>query len=123
MSIDEFARWADPLKSQIPRVLAADLMQLLPGSIVSIYPQHVDDNGFRVSVDVQSFDSPTSGTVVLAAIWSVRAPGRGEPVEGRTVVRENVTGPGYGALVSAHSQALASVSRDIALAMLSTVRY
>ncbi|NPT56884.1 hypothetical protein GNZ13_20415 [Paraburkholderia sp. 5N] len=122
VSIDEFARWADPLKSQIPRVLAADLTQLIPGSIVSVYPQHVDDNAYRVSVDVQSFDSPTSGTVMLAVIWSVRPPKRGEPVNGRTVVHEVVSAPGYDALVKAHSRALASVARDIAVAMQSAVR-
>ncbi|OUL93706.1 PqiC family protein, partial [Paraburkholderia hospita] len=27
VTIDEFARWADPLKSQIPRVFVADLSQ------------------------------------------------------------------------------------------------
>jgi uncharacterized lipoprotein YmbA len=121
VSIDEFARWADPLKSQIARVIAADLTQCLPGSIVSVYPQRVDDNAYRVSVDVQSFDSATSGMVMLAAIWSVRAPKRGEPVGGRTVVREVVSGPGYNALVSAYSRALASVARDIAGAMQSVV--
>lgn len=117
VSIDEFARWADPLKSQIPRVLAADLTQLIPGSIVSVYPQRVDDKAYRVSVDVQSFDSSTDGTVMLAVIWSVRAPQRGEPVAGRTFVREAVSGPGYDARVNAYSRALASVARDIAVAM------
>ncbi|MFL9945949.1 PqiC family protein [Paraburkholderia agricolaris] len=121
VSIDEFARWADPLKSQIARVIAADLTQCLPGSIVSVYPQRADDNAYRVSVDVQSFDSATSGTVMLAAIWSVRAPKRGEPVGGRTVVREVVSGPGYNALVSAYSRALASVARAIAATMQSVV--
>ncbi|RKF49807.1 membrane integrity-associated transporter subunit PqiC [Paraburkholderia fungorum] len=121
VSIDEFARWADPLKSQIPRVLAADLTQLIPGSIVSVYPQRVDDKVYRVSVDVQSFDSSTNGTVTLAVIWSVRAPQRGEPVGGRTVVREAVSGPGYDARVNAYSRALASVARDIAVAMGSVV--
>jgi Uncharacterized protein conserved in bacteria len=122
VSINEFARWADPLKSQIPRVLAAELTQFIPGSIVSVYPQRVDDNACRVSVDVQSFDSSTSGTVTLAAIWSVRPPKRGEPVTGRTVVHEVVSGPGYDALVNAHSRALVSVARDIAVATQSASR-
>jgi uncharacterized lipoprotein YmbA len=122
VSIDEFARWADPLRSQIPRVLAADLAQFIPGAIVSTYPQRVDDNAYRVSVDVQSFDSSTSGTVTLAVIWSVRAPKRGEKVRGRTVVHEAAGGPGYDALVQAHSRALASVASDIAVATQSVMR-
>lgn len=122
VSIDEFARWAEPLRSQIPRVLAADLAQFIPGAIVSAYPQRVDDNAYRVSVDVQGFDTSTSGAVTLAVIWSVRAPNRGEKVRGRTVAHETTDAPGYDALVSAHSRALASVASDIAVALRSTMR-
>ena len=121
VSIDEFARWAEPLKSQIPRVLAADLEQFIPGAIVSSYPQRVDDNAYRVSVDVQSFDTSMSGAVTLAVIWSVRPPNRGERVSGRSVVHESADGPGYDALVKAHSRALASVADDIAVAMRSAM--
>ncbi|RDK00824.1 PqiC family protein [Paraburkholderia lacunae] len=116
VSIDEFARWADPLKSQIPRVLAADLAQIMPGAIVSTYPQRVGDNAYHVSVDVQTFDSSADGTVALAVLWSVRPPKRSEPFSGRSVVHEAVSGPGYDALVNAHSRALASVANDIAAA-------
>jgi uncharacterized lipoprotein YmbA len=122
VSIDEFARWAEPLKSQIPRVLAADLAQFIPGAIVSTYPQRVDDNAYRVSVDVQGFDASTNGAVMLAVIWSVRAPNRGERVSGRSVVHETADGPGYDALVKAHSRALASVASDIAAATHSAMR-
>ena len=122
VSIDEFARWAEPLRSQIPRVLAADLAQFIPGAIVSTYPQRVDDNAYRVSVDVQGFDTSTSGAVTLAVIWSARAPNRGEKVSGRTVAHETADAPGYDALVSAHSRALASVASDIAVALRSTMR-
>jgi uncharacterized protein len=122
VSIDEFARWAEPLKSQIPRVLAADLAQFIPGAIVSTYPQRVDDNAYRVSVDVQSFDASTNGAVTVAVIWSVRAPNRGERVSGRSVIHETADGPGYDALVKAHSRALASVASDIAVATHSAMR-
>jgi len=116
VSIDEFARWAEPLKSQIPRVLAADLAQFIPGAIVSTYPQRMDDNAYRVSVDVQGFDASTNGAVTLVVIWSVRAPNRGEKVSGRSVVHEAADGSGYDALMKAHSRALASVANDIAVA-------
>ncbi|WP_025600936.1 PqiC family protein [Burkholderia sp. WSM2230] len=115
VTIDEFARWADPLKSQIARALAADLTQLIPGSIVSVYPQRVSDGAYMVSVDVQSFDSSASGSVTLAVIWSVRPP-KGNAVDGRAVVHEAASGPGYDALVSAYSRALASVANEIAAA-------
>jgi uncharacterized lipoprotein YmbA len=114
VSMDEFARWAEPLKSQVPRVLAADLAQFIPGAVVSAYPQRGDDNAYRVSVDVQSFDTSASGAVTQVVIWSVRAPNHGEKLAGRSVVHEAAEGPGYDALVKAHSRALASVASDIA---------
>jgi uncharacterized protein len=118
--IDEFARWAEPLKKQIPSVLAADLVRFIPGAIVSTYPQRVDDNAYRISVDVETFDSSAKGTVTLAVIWSVRSPKGGENVSRRSVVHETAGGPGYDALVKAHSRALASVASDIAVATHST---
>jgi uncharacterized lipoprotein YmbA len=117
VSIDEFARWADPLTSQIPRVLGADLQQLIPGAIVWTYPQRVDDNAYRVSVDVQEFDASVQGSVMLAAIWTVLPPRRGQPVSGRSVAQEAVSGPGYDPLVKAYSRALASVAGEIAAAI------
>jgi uncharacterized protein len=115
--IDEFSRWAEPLKSQIPRVLAADLAQSIPGALVSSYPQRAEQGAYRVSVDVQTFDSMPGDAVTVAVLWSVRAPGQGASVKGRTVVHEPASGPGYDALVDAHSRALATVSRDIAAAV------
>ncbi|MGF6440820.1 PqiC family protein [Paraburkholderia youngii] len=121
VSIDEFARWAEPLKNQIPRVLAADLEQIIPGAIVSTYPQHADDTAYRVSVDVQTFDLSADGTVKLAVLWSVRAPKLGDRVSGRSVVSGNARGRRYDAFVSAHDRALESVAWDIASATYSMV--
>ncbi|CAB3637773.1 hypothetical protein LMG22037_00005 [Paraburkholderia phenoliruptrix] len=122
VSIDEFARWADPLKSQVARALAEDLTQLIPGSVVSVYPQRASGSSHGVSVDVQSFDSPKDGGAVTSAVvWSVR-PSKGNAIDGRSVVRENVRGAGYNALVSAHSRALAYVASDIAAAIQSARR-
>lgn len=122
VSIDEFARWADPLKSQIGRALAEDLMQLMPRSVVSVYPRRASSSSYGVSVDVQKFDSPIDGSAVtLAVIWSLR-PSKGNAIDGSSIVREDVRGAGYDALVSAHSRALASVANDIAAAIQSAVR-
>jgi len=120
--IDEFARWADPLKSQIPRVLAADLAEIIPGAIVSTFPQRANDNAYRVTVDVQNFDSLADGTVTLVVIWSVRPPNGGKQIAGRSVVHQTAVGPGYDGLVKAHSRALSSVAKDIAAATQSALR-
>ncbi|MFM0009345.1 PqiC family protein [Paraburkholderia sediminicola] len=120
--IAEFARWADPLKNQIPRVLAADLAEIIPGAIVSTVPQRAGDNAYRVTVDVQNFDSSADGTVMLVVIWSVRPPNGGKRIGGRSVVHQTAIGSGYDGLVKAHSQALSSVAKDIAAATQSALR-
>lgn len=117
VSIDEYARWAEPLKRGIARVLVADLTQSLPGAIVSAYPMHADNDAYRVSVDVQDFESSAAGATTLAVNWSVHAAGREQPLRGRSVVHETATGPGDDGLVKAYSRALASVATDIAAAV------
>jgi uncharacterized lipoprotein YmbA len=122
VKIDEFARWAEPLKGQITRVLAADLAQSVPGALVSGYPQWGDETpSYHVSVDVQSFESALGDTATLAAIWTVRSPKADQAVSGRTVVHEPVNGQGYDALVDAHSRALAAVGAAIAGAIRATL--
>lgn len=117
VKIDEFARWADPVKSQIPRVIVADLAALLPGARVSVYPQEGDaGNAFRVRVELQRFDGAPGDGVSLEALWSVNPP-RGTAITGRTVVHEAVTGPGYEALTAAYSVGLGAISQDIAAAI------
>jgi uncharacterized lipoprotein YmbA len=121
--IDEFARWADPLKSQIPRVLAADLAQAVPGALASARSQWTGEaQTYHVSVDVQSFESVPGEMASVAALWSVHPPKQGAAVTGRTVVHEPVGAPGYDALVAAHSRALATISSEIASAIGSTLR-
>jgi uncharacterized lipoprotein YmbA len=120
ITLDEFSRWADPLKSQIRRVIAADLALQFPGALVSGYPQSVDPKlTYLVSVDVQSFESAPEAASV-SVLWSVKPPKEGAPVSGRTVVSEPTGGQGNDALVAAHSRAMAAVSAAIATAIRST---
>ena len=120
ITLDEFSRWADPLKSQIRRVIAADLALQFPGALVSGYPQGVDAKlTYFVSVDVQSFESAPEAASV-SVLWSVKPPKEGAPVSGRTVVSEPTGGQSNDALVAAHSRAMAAVSAAIATAIRST---
>ncbi len=122
ITLDEFSRWADPLKSQIRRVIAADLALQFPGALVSGYPQNVDlALTYFVSIDVQSFESAPEAASV-SVLWSVKPPKEGAPVSGRTVVSEPTGTQGNEALVAAHSRAMAAVSAAIATAIRSTRR-
>ena len=109
--------WAAPLKSEVPRVLAANLNQLLPEAAVTVEPQPATGRPlWRVAVEIQRFDATPGSAVSLEALWSVQgAPGT-EPKIGYSVLREPVSGPGYDALVAAHAAAIEALSREIAAA-------
>ena len=115
VAIYEFHRWASPLKSEIARVIAANLAQELGTARVWCYAQATLPNpDYQVLVDVQRFDSALGDAVTIDALWTVRRAAGGAPKTGRSSVREPVSGAGFDALVAAHSRALAQVSRDIA---------
>ncbi|MFJ1211517.1 PqiC family protein [Burkholderia pyrrocinia] len=118
VSLDEFARWAEPLKTDIARVIAADIGQLLGSARVNVF-----DSGpnmapaWRVRVDVMRFESAPGDSVTIEVLWAVRPPGKAAAIAGRSVAREVVHGQGYDALIAAHDRALAAVSSDIATAI------
>jgi uncharacterized lipoprotein YmbA len=121
VAVNEFARWGEPLKSNIPRAIAGNLVQLLGTGNVSVYPQGEGAGGYRVSVAILRFDSIPGDSVTIDALWTVHPPKQAAQVTGHTVAREPVTGPGYIAVAAAHSRALASVSRDVAAAIRQTL--
>jgi uncharacterized lipoprotein YmbA len=113
----EQSRWAEPLKDGIARVVAANLAQLLGKARVSVSSQGMgDDAGYRVSIDVQRFESAPGEAATLDVLWAVRIAGRTLSA-GRSSIREPVDGGGDEALVAAHERALAAISRDIAAAL------
>ena len=108
VAIYEFQRWASPLKSEVARVIAANLAQELGTARVWVYAQTTLANpDYQVLVDIQRFDSVLGEAVTIDALWTVRRAAGGTPKTGRSSVRETVSGAGFDALVAAHSRALA----------------
>ena len=110
--LTEQERWAEPLRGAITRVVAANLATALGARVVG---QRNGDADYRVTLDVQRFDSSDEGALIDAA-WTV-VPRNGERRSGRSVAREKVQRKEHDALVAAHSAALAAISRDIAAAI------
>jgi len=117
IEVDEFNRWASPLDDNIARVVAGNLSVLLGTPRVAKSPLANFDPNYRVAIDVQRFESVAGKSVLVEAVWTVRASVGGETRSGRTVANEPVQGEGFEALAAAHSRALAQVSRDIAAAI------
>lgn len=113
----ETQRWAEPLKREIPRLLAQNIGVLLGSERVFSYGQNTGaDARYRVLVDIVRLEAVPGESVTLEALWAIRGPG-GAKRAGRSLVQEKAAGAGYEALVAACSRALAGVSDDIAKAI------
>lgn len=116
--LDEFARWAEPLKGDIARAIAGNLSTLLGSERVSIFSTGLDAaQTWRVRVDIMRFEATRGEAITIEAQWTVAPPGKTVPFAGKSLVRQSIDGPGYDALVSASDQALGAVSREIAAAI------
>ncbi len=117
VEVEEFSRWAAPLGDQIAQAVAADLIQLLGTPDVAAGPLANFNPTYRVTIEVQRFDSAPGQSATVEAMWAVRRSPGGATRSGRTVAQEPVTGSGYDALAAAHSRAVARLSADIAAAI------
>jgi uncharacterized lipoprotein YmbA len=118
VDILEMHRWAAPLKGEIPRIIADDLALLLTPTRVAVSAPNSDlDAGYRVQIDIRSFEMTEGKGVAVDLLWSIRYSQNGAVKNGRAMVREPVTSGGYEPLVAAQSRALGSVSRDLAEAL------
>ena len=117
LSVHEYARWAEPLKSAFAVVLAAEMRAALGGAPVVVRAAGIEDTAWRLGIDVQRFDAQPGQAVVLEAVWTLR--GRADGKSGGTisrasVVREALAGGSLEAMVAAQSRATARLAQEIA---------
>lgn len=113
----DFNRWAEPLKSAVPRQLAADLARELGSTRVRIQGQEgTGEPDLRIDVDVLRFDASLGDAAVVEAIWTLRRKGA-PPRSGRSFSREMLTMDGYAAVVAGLERATAGIGRDLAAAI------
>ena len=117
VEIDEFNRWAAPLGETIADAVATDLGVRLGTPNVATAMRASFDPTYRVTIDVQRFDSIAGEGAVLEAVWAVTTVASGRTLSGKTVARESLQGDGFDALAAAHSRALSQLTRDIATAI------
>ena len=114
--LSEQRRWAEPLRYEIPRVVADDLGRLLDSSGVAALPVDVDRFAadFRVQLDVQRLDIVAGQGADLDLMWLLE-PRQGKVKVGRSTLREPLAaGDDSAAPVAALRRALARASADIA---------
>ena len=94
VEIDEFNRWAAPLADSIAGAVAADLSVLLGTPNVATAPRGNFDPSYRVTIDVQRFDSVPGEGVTVEAVWAVTRIVGGDMRSGRTIAHETVATEG-----------------------------
>ena len=117
VELDEFNRWASPLNDGIARAVAGNLAMLLTSPDVAVAPLANFHPDFRVTINVQRFESVAGKSVLIDAVWAVHPSAGVATRSGRTTAREAVSEESYDALAAAHSRALAQLSGDIATAI------
>jgi uncharacterized protein len=111
--INEFDRWASPLKGDIARVVVANLASML--GTTQVFPtSSAADASYRVVIDVLRFESEPDRAATIDALWTVSATKGGHTRRNRTTLTEPTQGADYAALVAAHSRALGRISSEIA---------
>ncbi len=117
VDIDDANRWAESLKSAIPRVLAENLRRELGTTRVFSARQGTSlPVDHKVAVEVQRFESSLDEGATLEALWTV-TPATGAARSGQTIARESAPTRDAAGIAAAHSKALQVLARDIAAAI------
>lgn len=116
LAIHEFRRWGGSLEADFVRILGENLSILLDTQRVFLPQQKAPIAiDYRIAIDIKQFDGNPGEQVVLDADWMIIAQANKERVVIRkSVIRETVKSRDYEALVSAKSQAVEKLSREIA---------
>jgi hypothetical protein len=116
VDIDDFHRWAEPLKAAIPRVVAANLARELGGARVSSGRGGASGVDYRVVLEITRFESSFTDGATLEAAWTVSGKG-GAAVPGRTLARVPAASADHAGVAGAHSRALEQLAREVAAAI------
>jgi uncharacterized lipoprotein YmbA len=109
-------RWAGPLADEIGSALSLGITSRL--GAIDVYRTPAPDGApvYRISTNVQRFESLPGSYALVDAVWSVRQAGSSSVLTCRSVLRED-SGAGYDAVVAAHRAALGRLAEAIAAAV------
>lgn len=112
---DELARWGEPLPRGVQRVVAENLVALLPDRRVVTAPFSPRDRvDHFVAVTVLEAARQADGSVLLECRWTVLASDGAVLARRRSSHRASPTAPGAAGAVAGHNEALAGLSRELA---------
>jgi uncharacterized lipoprotein YmbA len=118
LRLDEFHKWAEPLKDGIARVLAANLGASLPVEVVFFPWRRVSAIDYQIVVQVHRFDTDPEGNATLQARWALFGKGgKKELIASSDLLVANAVAESYADRVGAMSLVLADLSASIVKAV------
>lgn len=119
LELEEFHRWAGPLKQDFSSVLEENLSILLSSNRIAVFPwSRFVPNDYQVAVRVIRFDGKPGESASLVAQWSIFEK---QTKQALVVKISSFTEPadkqGHRALVAAQSRTVEALSREIAAAI------
>ncbi|MYM65756.1 hypothetical protein GTP45_02770 [Pseudoduganella sp. FT55W] len=109
----EQERWAAPPAAEIGQALSLAVSGDL--GTIDVFRTPTPDKApvYRISTNIQRFESAPGRYALIDAVWSVRLVGSTQVHTCRSVAQETVSA-GYDELVAGHRRAIARISTDIA---------
>jgi uncharacterized lipoprotein YmbA len=120
LHLAEFDRWAGKIEEDIGRVIAENLAHMLSTDRVLSYPAiSAVDTDYTIEMDISRFEGSLGESVELISRWAIFNI-QGDTIKSVTLTRihEQVKGGSYADMVAAQSRALASLSRELADAII-----
>lgn len=116
MDLLELERWSSLPAAEIGQALSLVISGEL--GTIDAFRTPVPDKApvYRISTNVQRFESAPGKYALIDAVWSVRLVGSTQVLTCRSVAQETVS-TGYDALVAGHRRAVARVGADISKAV------
>jgi len=112
----EQERWVSQPAAEISQALSLAITGELGTIDVFRTPTQDRVPVYRISTNVQRFESAPGQYALIDAVWSVRLAGSTQVLTCRSVANETV-GPGYDALVAGHRRAVTRIAADIVQAI------
>ena len=116
VSISEFERWAEPLKSNLTAVLARNLEIELGTTRVATFPWSTAVE-LTIDITVHRFERDASGNASLRCAWTILDRERAPLLSRESSYREPATDASTDAAVLALSRTVERLSADIAAAL------
>ena len=119
IKLEEFHRWAETVKDSFPKIIAENLISLLPTEKFLIFAQNrIVSSDYQIIFNVNQFDGTPGETVSLITQWAIFDTKKEKIVlTQHSNINVKTEGEGFDKLAAAQSKALEILSRQISSAI------